>query len=802
MRLYEGTIDRFRKDVIQNQIADIISNNYFIHYGRSVAPSEKNSWNNSLNFVKNALDFSQLNDNKVVVEYELPYSSRRIDVLLFGRNGRKRDSIVLIELKQWSNDNIKDCETEGNVIVDYGRFKKEQAHPSLQVEGYHYDLKDFMTIFAEKLSPKLSSCAYCHNYSKVKDEVLYLSKFSKYIEKYPLFSKEEIENLGTYLKERLHKGAGLEVFNRFITSPIKPSKRLLDHTKNMINKQQIFNLIDDQITAYNSIMHKAKKLAKTNKKSVIVVKGGPGTGKSVIALEVMGELLRKGKNVYHATGSSAFTKTLRKILGTRSSKLFKFFNSFMAYKENQIEVLICDEAHRIRETSSNRYTPRHLRTDTPQIDELVKAAKLSIFFIDEHQVVRPNEIGSISLIKKAAKKLKIDDSEICEFELKTQFRCSGSDAFLQWIENALKIRESGKQFLSKEDRMDFKIFDDPIKLKKAIDEKNEKKKNCARIVAGFCWPWSKPNPDGSLVNDVKVDGLEMPWEKKDQFWKWATDDSGMDQVGTVYTAQGFEFDYIGIIFGNDLVYDPRKNVWVANPENSYDTMAKRGNANFTKHLKNVYRVLMSRAHKGCFVYFIDKSTEDFFKSKIRTKNLLIEAEEHISLSEPTSSIADTLDELLSDIPKEKQYKDYLPVYSLKAAAGKFGEGMDVENEGWLKVNIEKKLNRRMFIAKVVGQSMEPRIPDGSFCIFQRGVEGTRQNKIVLVQHNDISDPDTGGKYTVKKYTSKKRATEEGSWEHEEINLLPLNPNYDPISIPNSEEGGFMVIAEFISVLSN
>jgi DUF2075 family protein len=585
MRLYEGTIDEFRQDVIQNQVSDIISHNYSIHYGRSVAPSEKNSWTNSLNFVKNALDFSQLNDNKIVVEYELPYSSRRIDVLLFGKNEQKVDSIVLMELKQWSNDNIEDCETEGNVIVDYGRFRKEQAHPSLQVEGYHYDLKDFMTIFEEKISPKLSSCAYCHNYSKVKDNVLYFSKFSKYIQRYPLFSKEEIKNLGIYLKERLYKGSGLEVFNRFIYSPIKPSKKLLDHTKDMINQQQIFNLIDDQITAYNSIMHKAKKLVKINKKSVIIVKGGPGTGKSVIALEVMGELLRRGKNVYHATGSSAFTKTLRKILGTRSSKLFQFFNSFMGYKENQIEILICDEAHRIRETSSNRFTPRHLRTNTPQIEELIKVAKLSIFFIDEHQVVRPNEIGSISLIKGMAKKLDIENSEICEFELKTQFRCSGSDVFLQWLENTLEIRESEKQFLSSDNRMDFKIFDDPVKLKEMIDKKNKEKKNCARIVAGFCWPWSKPNPDGSLINDVKVDGLEMPWEKKDQFWKWATDDSGMEQVGTVYTAQGFEFDYIGIIFGNDLVYDFSKKVWIAKPENSYDTMAKRGNTKFTKHLK-------------------------------------------------------------------------------------------------------------------------------------------------------------------------------------------------------------------------
>ena len=214
MRLYEGTVKQFRGDVIQNKIVEIISNNYLIHYGRAISPSEKNSWNNSLNFVKNALDFTGLSDNKIVIEYELPYSSRRIDVLLFGKNSAYEDNVVLIELKQWSNENVEDCETDGNIIVNYGRFKKEQAHPSLQVEGYHYDLKDFMTIFEDKPKTELNSCAYCHNYSKMDNSVLYLPKFSRLIQKYPLFSKEDINNLGEYLKERLNKGSGLEVFNK------------------------------------------------------------------------------------------------------------------------------------------------------------------------------------------------------------------------------------------------------------------------------------------------------------------------------------------------------------------------------------------------------------------------------------------------------------------------------------------------------------------------------------------------------------------------------------------------------------
>lgn len=619
MRLYEGTLQEFRHDVISNKITDILAEKFREYYKKNVSQSEKNSWNNSLNFLKNVVDLSDLTDNMIIIEYGLPYSSRRIDVLLFGKDMQNEDNVVLIELKQWSNENVEDSIEEGNIIINYGKNKITVPHPSIQVEGYHFYLKDFISAFEEEPVLGLNSLVYCHNYSCSygKKEVLFLPKFKKYLEKYPIYAREDIIKLGDYLIDRLGKGGGIEVFNRFIYSVFRPSKKLMEHTREMINNQRIFNLIDDQIVAYNAIMHKVKQLSKSNEKAVVIVKGGPGTGKSVIALELMGELLRKGKKVFHATGSSAFTNTLRSILGTRSSRLFKFFNSFTNYGENEIDVLICDEAHRIRETSTTRYTPRHLTTNTPQIEELIKVAKLAVFFIDERQVVRPTEIGNIKLIKDAAKKLGVREDNISEFELITQFRCSGSDTFLKWVENILDIENNGYEFLTKEENMEFKIIEDPLELKRMIDEKNREHKNCARITAGFCWPWSDPLPDGTLVKDVKVGDFEMPWERKNQFWKWATDDSGMEQVGTVYTAQGFEFDYMGIIFGNDLVWDKKSEKWIGKPENSYDIVAKRNNEKFVEHLKNVYRVLFTRAHKGVYVYFIDKDTEDYFKSKIK-----------------------------------------------------------------------------------------------------------------------------------------------------------------------------------------
>lgn len=329
-------------------------------------------------------------------------------------------------------------------------------------------------------------------------------------------------------------------------------------------------------------------MSKTEKKAVVIVKGGPGTGKSVIALEVMGELLRQGQKVMHATDSSAFTNTLRKIVGVRAKNLFKFFNSFTSVEPNSFDVLVCDEAHRIRESSVNRYTPRAQRTGLPQIDELMQVAKLNIFFIDENQVVRPNEIGTVAMIESAAKRFGVHETDIAEFELNTQFRCSGSDAFLQWLDKILDIRTSDiAQFDSK---MEFRIFDSPSEMMKEIRARNQEKKNSARIVAGFCWPWSEPNRDSTLVNDVKIGDFAMPWEKKDEF---------------------------GIIFGKDLVYDQNQKEWVGQLKYSYDTMVTRNNSELTKHLKQVYKVLMSRAHRGVYVYFMDKDTETYFKENLK-----------------------------------------------------------------------------------------------------------------------------------------------------------------------------------------
>jgi hypothetical protein len=559
----------------------------------------------------------------LIIECELPYSTRRIDCLFFGEDEEDNDNVVVVELKQW--DSADPCEIDYNLITTIGGSKAMVPHPAYQVKNYHNYLKDFMEVFEETEPLSLSSCVYCHNYSKNGDKILLHPKFEWLLREFPVFTKEDYQEFADYLKRRLKGGRGLDIFNRFVTSNIRPSKKLLEHTKRMIQHEPIFNLIDEQLTANNTILDRASKCVKSGEKSVIIIRGGPGTGKSVIAVNIFAELADKGIKVFHATGSAAFTTTLRKIVGPRASQLFKYFLNFpeRLVEENAIDVLICDEAHRIRKSSSSRFTPRQFKSSLSQVEELIRSAKISVFFIDDYQVVRPNEIGSASLIRETAEKYK---AKTYDFELKTQFRCSGSDGYLNWVDNFLGIRDTANHTLTRNEKMEFHIFETPEELDEEIKKRNKEKSNSARLVAGFCWPWSDPNADGTLKEDVVIGNFRRTWEAKNEAKKlapgipraalWAYDPNGVNQVGSIYTIQGFEFDYVGVIWGRDLIYDPKISDWVGKPENSADATVKKSKETFLKNVKNTYRVLLTRGMAGCYVYFMDKDTENFVRSRI------------------------------------------------------------------------------------------------------------------------------------------------------------------------------------------
>ena len=622
MRLYSGTSELFVQDAMRNQISEKLKASFFKAFRYSPSPAEVGSWQNSLLAMAAVIEQAKLKDHGILLEYQLPLSSKRLDCLITGQDQNGNDNAVIVELKQWQKSD--ECDADSSVLTWLGGTKREVLHPSVQVGQYQMYLQDMHTAFYEGDNPvTLNSCAYLHNYRALTDDAIYAEKFHDTVEKHPLFTANDMESLQDYLQKPLENGNGIEVLRRIDEGCYRPSKKLLDHVSKTINSRSDFVLLDEQKIAYDRVFAEVRKDYHHQDKAVIVIRGGPGTGKSVIAINLMADLLRSGYNAQYATGSKAFTETLRKIIGARGSTQFKYFNSYAQAPENIVDVLICDEAHRIRESSNSRFTKAALRSGIAQIEELINAAKVLVCFIDDKQVVRPVEIGSTEYILEYARQKQC---RIMEYKLDVQFRCSGSESYIQWINNTLGVERTPNVIWNAgEERFDFRVMDSPEAVENALKLRLQEGFT-ARMTAGFCWPWSDPDAAGQLLNDVNVGSYKRPWNANPDAGRlapgipksslWAYDPNGFHQVGCIYTAQGFEFDYVGVIFGNDLAYDLDSGKWLGNRQNSFDSVVKRDAGKFLDLVKNVYRVLLTRGVKGCYVCFIDKDTERFFRSRM------------------------------------------------------------------------------------------------------------------------------------------------------------------------------------------
>ncbi len=762
---------------------------------------------------------AHLDDHGVFLEYQLPQTSRRLDAMLTGLDGDRHENAVIVELKQWQK--TEECDAEGMVSTWLGGNIRDTLHPSVQANQYRAYLADMHTAFYEGEPPiSLSACAYLHNYWPTDADPIFAVKFDEVRMQAPIFSAGNSLDLEDFLVSRLRAGCGVPILERIENSKMRPSKKLLDHVAAVVHGEPRFVLLDEQQVVFRRVLTETKHGWADGTKRVILVQGGPGTGKSVLAANLLGHLSKEGLNAQYATGSRAFTETMRRIVGTRASAQFTYFNSYVDVEPNSTDVLICDEAHRIRKDSSSRFTPRTERESMrQQIDELLHAAKVAVFFIDDLQIVRPGEMGSADLIRNKAKEL---GAELREYRLDAQFRCAGSDAFVNWIDNTLGVARTATQVWNQKDEsFELKVFSSAEALDAAIRQRVSEN-NSARLVAGFCWTWSDPKPDGSLVNDVVIGDFLRPWNAKPEARRlaknvpkatlWAHDPRGVDQIGCVYTAQGFEFDYVGVIWGADLRFDPATQDWVADSAHSHDSIVKRGKAGFREFIKNTYRVLLSRGMKGCYIYCVDPETAKFLLS--RTEGLALDTPLVDLIVQPpmasgvdsetsTASIAKVIPLQIVPSDKQRPFQNCIPVIDLKAAAGGFGEFQMPSSDAILWVEPPPKIRPSMdlFVAQVVGESMSRQIPNGAWCLFRLNPGGTRNGKIVLAQLRDYTDPDSGAAFTVKRYESIKTAADDGEQANVLVRLKPesMLDGYHPIEIPPDEEH-IRVLAEFLRVL--
>lgn len=864
------------------------------HIGGS--PSEVNSWQNNAAKIYNLLKLSDAPaDVFVAFEYKSPLAGR-VDCMLFAKGTDGRKHIVHIELKQWSNGTVSQVYDTGvfKVIAQVGAKGSYQilSHPSQQALGYQRNIENYISMVNSD-DAALEGCAYCYNYaySKLPND-LFAEQYQPVMKVCPLHGSDGVSEFAAELKDILAGGMGAEIFKEFVSCPARPTKNLMNAAANMFKGQQEFVLLEDQATSANIIYGMvAKAIQHPEKKMALIVRGGPGTGKTVIALQVLSELARNHGEVsaYFTTRSKALRETLiaklKKISTpnqTSAADLIRNIYTFRPahFAENAVDVLLVDEAHRIRQSSNYMADRGMVKTFLPQTLSLLYTSKVCVFFIDDKQGVSREEIGSSAIIEDYAKNYKermldslcefkakiekakqrlvlldkdiveikkslssnpdveleaslkkklkakgnvekeiaeeyqighlksaIEDIVVEEIELKSQFRCNGSDNYLDWLDGVIykdeqSVVESGLTFGGE---YEFGVFDTPQKLEEKIRSLNAPKDNpsqVARLVAGYCWTWSENLlPNGDLRKDVVIGDWSMPWETNQipaqgPFAKmyapsadlWASHPMGINQVGCIFSAQGFEVDYVGVILGPDVKFDKdnRRIVGISGMTHSVG----KGDKDFDQHIKNIYRVLMSRGKRGCYIYCCDKALSEYFKAlaaKADCKMLEEDNDRGYSIIE-------------KQIKPEFMFVDYLPFYEMRAACGYFGNGELVEPTGWVRVDSLGRLNRNMFVVRASGQSMEPKIHDGDLCVFNARPVGTRQGKIVLVELHDSSDPETGGAYTIKKYQSEKIDLGYGEWTHSKICLHPLNPDYDTIVIEENVDNAFTVVAEFVKVL--
>lgn len=620
MLVYDGIKSGFIDDVDLGIIADKIRNKYIEVVKRRPSVSEFNSWKNSMQYMRGVLSDDEIpNNTGIAIEYNIPPTGCRIDFMLSGYNQNK-SNVLIIELKQWDiATEVAEMDGIYKVNTFIGGGMREVNHPSYQAMTYANLIRDYNEVIQLK-DINVVPCAYLHNYYFEDDDALFSDNYKEYIDKAPLFGHNDVVKLRDFIKRYIVEGDDGNILYEIDHGRIRPSKMLQDSLKNMLKGNKEFYMIDNQKIVYEYALKNAIDTVSSNNKNVMIVRGGPGTGKSVLAINLLVELNNRNMTCFYVTKNSAprsvYSSKLRgHYTQTYINHLFQGSGNFINEVRNKLDCLVVDEAHRL-----NAKSGMFQNKGENQIKEIINAAKFSIFFIDENQKVTLKDIGSEDLIKKYANE---QGAGIYIFDLDSQFRCNGSDGYIAWLDRVLDIKDTANFDIDGFD-YDFKVLNNPNEVRKLIVEKN-KINNKARIVAGYCWDWINVgnSKNDSSIHDIVIGDFEMSWNLNNS-QTWAIDSESVNEVGCIHTCQGLEFDYVGVIIGDDLRYedghivtDYRKRAKTDTSLNGIQKIAtEMGNESAYKIadniIKNTYRTLMTRGMKGCYIYCTDEKLRNYF----------------------------------------------------------------------------------------------------------------------------------------------------------------------------------------------
>ena len=616
MIVYQESCETFMADVQDSRIDLQILGQFKAKLNRSTSPSEIQSWSNSMQYMKNVLEVAEVpRDAMVTIECQIPQTSKRIDFILTGLDEKKQSNAVIIELKQW--EKAEATQKDAVVITALGKGTREVSHPSYQAWSY----ADLLTNFnrsVEENQIQLSPCAFLHNCED--RTALTLPFYQTHINKAPIFFKRDVRLLADFIRKFVKYGDSQNIMEMIENGEIRPSKALADSVVGLLNGNQEFTLIDDQKIVFETALQLVDRAITEKKKQVLIVEGGPGTGKSVVAINLLARLTGNQKLVHYVSKNSAPRSVYaEKLKGYRTKSsidnLFKGSGQYHGERPNQFACLLVDEAHRLNEKSG-----LFSNLGENQILEIIQSAWCSVFFVDENQRVTLKDIGSKASIRAWAQK---QGAMVHEMALESQFRCGGSDGYLAWLDQVLQIRDTANTDLN-DVGYEFGVCHSATELRHLMVEKNHQPRTKARLVAGYCWKWNSKTDASAYDIVFPAEDFQMQWNLASDSSLWIMKEESINQIGCIHTCQGLEIDYVGVIIGPDLlirdgkvVTDPSKRASSDKSVFGWKKLMKedplRAAAELDLIIKNTYRTLMTRGMKGCYIFSDDEETRDWFR---------------------------------------------------------------------------------------------------------------------------------------------------------------------------------------------
>lgn len=630
MIIYEGTCDIFieqcsssdKKPVISDKISERM-----IQYNIHVSDSEITSWTNSLPALAHVLNNYDIPKNADIgIEYRIKGNKQRIDALICGINSENKESAVVIELKQWSAADRTDKPYYIHTIGGGGK-EDDYWHPSYQAANYVGMIENFYA-YVQDNNVAFGSCSYLHNMNEANRTIIGDQEIYPILDRSPVFLKGDEQKLADFIK-RYIKGPCKELLYRIDHSEIRPSPKLSDMLYEALKGKDFFSYSDEQADAVSTIVQLVRDSNRYGEKRTIIIRGGPGTGKSIVAINALGQLLApqdggKSLNVAYYTSNKAPRDLYsNKLIENDYRKyiikgLFRSPVSLCNSPENAMACSLFDEAHRMYAWKGGV----GIKKEVNLIEHCIRGSRVSVFFIDEDQAVTVHDYATIDRIREIADKC---NSKVYEGPtLITQFRVLGGANYLEFIRYILGYNDS-KPESNKFPDYTVKIFDRAAEMREELRKKNDQYGD-SRMVAGYTFEWLS-DKDSKYEYDIILDEGEFKakWNMRKNDYSWLYDVNSFEDVGSIHTCQGLDMQYCGVIIGDDLRYDGGRIIYdqtrAAKTDNSSGIRTCKDPHKAEQLIRNTYNVLLTRGMRGTFIYCVDKGLRDYLRTALLQPSL-------------------------------------------------------------------------------------------------------------------------------------------------------------------------------------